>query len=137
MRDYYLANKEVMRGKEKIRTKIRRLDQEFVESEKKRGREYWRKLRHEVIMAYGGYKCNCCGETEPLFLVIDHVNNDGAEHRRSISNRKDCGNGKGASADTWRWLKNNDYPDGFQVLCMNCNFGKSRNKGICPHKTIS
>ena len=24
-------------------------------------------------MAYGGYKCTCCGETEPKFLSIDHT----------------------------------------------------------------
>ena len=31
------------------------------------------------------------------------------------------------------WLKNNNFPEGFQVLCFNCNCGKARNKGICPH----
>jgi hypothetical protein len=106
---------------------------EHVIAERKRGREWWQKLRHEVIMAYGGYNCACCGETEPLFLSIDHVFNDGAKHRREIAVTSK-GNGKGASSRTLQWLKQNGFPAGFQVLCMNCNMGKQRNGGICPHK---
>ena len=81
-------------------------------------------------MAYGGYKCACCGEMEPKFLTLDHVFNNGAEHRRSLGYTK--GNGRGGNLVTW--LKKHRYPAGFQVLCMNCNFGKHTNKGICPHK---
>jgi hypothetical protein len=29
--------------------------------------------RDEAFNAYGGYVCACCGETEPMFLTIDHV----------------------------------------------------------------
>lgn len=96
-----------------------------------RGVEYWRKLRIEVMDAYGGAKCACCGETEEKFLSIDHVHNDGASHRRQIG-AKD-GNGKGAATRTLTWIKQNGFPAGFQVLCMNCNFGKARNGGVCPH----
>lgn len=82
-------------------------------------------------MAYGGYKCACCGESEAKFLSIDHIFNNGAEHRREVRpTAKD--NGVGVSILTW--LKKHKYPAGFQVLCMNCNFGKQVNKGICPHK---
>jgi hypothetical protein len=100
--------------------------------ERKRGVEYWRKLRVEVMAAYGGPRCACCGESEEKFLSIDHVNNDGAEHRRNIGYGE--GNGKGASGRTLVWLKRNGFPEGFQVLCMNCNFGKQRNGGVCPHQ---
>ncbi len=105
---------------------------EWVENERARGRRYWAEQRHEAIMAYGGYRCACCGETEPMFLSIDHIFNDGAEHRRSLG--YDDGNGKGGSSATISWLKRNNYPAGFQVLCMNCNMGKHRNGGTCPHK---
>ena len=74
---------------------------------------------------YGG-KCACCGESELDFLTIDHIYNDGNEHRKKFN----IGPGK----ETYRWLRRNDYPDGFQVLCFNCNLGKRINKGICPHK---
>jgi hypothetical protein len=83
-------------------------------------------------MAYGGYKCACCGETEPKFLTIDHIFNNGAEHRRELGGVD--GNGKGYSNRVLVWAKQHGYPAGFQVLCMNCNFGKSVNGGICPHK---
>lgn len=131
MREYHAKHKAEMNAKERKRYIRRRSDKDFVESERSRGVQYWSNLRHEAIMAYGGYKCACCGETEPLFLSIDHINNDGAEHRRSLGYE---GNGKGASSATYSWLKKNGYPGGFQVLCMNCNTGKARNNGICPHK---
>lgn len=84
-----------------------------------------RRMKDAAFNAYGGYKCKCCGETEELFLTIDHINNDGAAHRRSI-----CGYNSGGVL--YRWLKQNNYPEGFQVLCFNCNVAKHRN-GYCPH----
>jgi hypothetical protein len=110
----------------------RRRDPVFADKERARGREYWQLLRIEVMGAYGGQVCACCGETEPLFLEIDHINNDGATHRRSLGYD---GNGKGANGQTLQWLKRNGYPAGFQILCANCNKGKARNGGTCPHKT--
>jgi hypothetical protein len=32
------------------------------------------------------------------------------------------------------WLKRNNFPSGYRVLCMNCNHGRKRNGGICPHE---
>jgi hypothetical protein len=78
-----------------------------------------RKLRAEVFSHYGN-ECVACGETEPLFLTLDHVNNDGAEMRRTVH----------ASQNVYRWAKKNGYPDALQTLCMNCNFGKARNGGV-------
>lgn len=81
--------------------------------------------RREVFEAYGGI-CACCGEAEPTFLTIDHIDNDGAEHRRLLKN-------SGGSA-FFAWLRQHNFPTGFQVLCRNCNWGKHANGGICPHK---
>ena len=81
------------------------------------------KRRKEVIDAYGG-KCSCCGETHVSFLTIDHMNNDGAAHRRAI----------GPGYAIYIWLKKNDFPKQFQLLCWNCNCGRDKNGGICPHK---
>jgi hypothetical protein len=103
-----------------------REDPDFMEAKRAQGREYWRQLRHEAIIAYGGYICACCGETERKFLTLDHINNDGAEHRRAIGT-------KGRGAGIFAWLKEHGYPEGFQVLCMNCNQGKGQNGGVCPH----
>ena len=81
--------------------------------------------RLEALAAYGG-TCTCCGETEITFLTIDHVENDGAAHRRQP--RVDHAIGI--------WLRRNGYPPGFQVLCWNCNLAKAL-YGNCPHQTAS
>lgn len=76
-----------------------------------------------VLAAYGN-QCSCCGERAPLFLTIDHKNNDGAAHRAQLK----------PGTSIYRWLEKNGYPqDRFQILCWNCNMGRSRNGGICPH----
>jgi hypothetical protein len=54
-------------------------------------------------------------------LSIDHINGNGAEHRREL---KRTTGGSTGGHDFYRWLKNNNFPDGYQVLCMNCQFIK-------------
>jgi hypothetical protein len=79
-------------------------------------------MKAEVLAHYDG-RCDCCGETEILFLTIDHINGNGWEHRRMIG-----------KTDMWKWLYHNDYPDGFRILCYNCNAGRYHNGGVCPHQ---
>ena len=88
------------------------------------------KVRAEVYAAYGGAHCACCGESNIQFLTIDHINNNGAEHHREV-----WGGKKGTGSAVCGWLKKYNYPPGFQVMCYNCNCGKQRNGGICPHLT--
>jgi hypothetical protein len=131
MRAWRMRNVEACRADDRWRYARDRQNPQWVIAERERGKEHWRRLRHEAIMAYGGYKCACCGETQPKFLTIDHVFNDGAKHRRSLGYV--IGNGKGGNLVAW--LKRHAYPAGFQVLCWNCNSGKAMNGGICPHKS--
>ena len=79
----------------------------------------------EVLNYYsnGSMSCNCCGERELEFLSIDHIDNDGYKHRKT----------QGLGTGLYKWLRRNEFPKGFQVLCMNCNFGKWK-KGVCPHQ---
>lgn len=94
-----------------------------------------RKERRKRIIDYYGGKCVCCGESESFFLSIDHINNDGANHRAHITKQR--GRGKGAGSTTMdKWIEKNSYPDILQLLCHNCNMGKHLNNGICPHKSI-
>src|SRR5439155_12426082 len=44
----------------------------------------YHELRHAAILAYGG-RCACCSEVEYDFLQLDHVNNDGGQHREEIT----------------------------------------------------
>lgn len=91
---------------------------------RKKNRKKHRKLRAEVLQAYGGV-CQCCGEPTPEFLQVDHVNNDGASHRKEI--------GVGGLR-LYTWLRQHNYPkEGFQLLCANCNFAKGH-YGHCPHE---
>ena len=83
------------------------------------------KIKFDIIFHYshGTMTCACCGEDQLHFLSIDHPNNDGAAHRKAIGR-----------PEIYRWLIKNNYPEGFQVLCFNCNIGKKINDGICPHE---
>lgn len=89
-----------------------------------------RKRKIEILNAYRGCFCKCCGVFELSFLSIDHINNDGAIHRREI-----FGN-NGSRKDIYSWLRRNNFPipDRLQVLCFNCQWGKRLNKGVCPHQ---
>jgi hypothetical protein len=88
------------------------------------------KLRFEVLAAYsrdGAPECSCCGETTLEFLALDHVNGDGAAHRKEIGRH---------ALSTYRWAKKNEYPSTLQVLCHNCNLAKGF-YGQCPHGKYS
>lgn len=76
-----------------------------------------------VIEGYGG-KCVCCGESEPLFLQLDHVNNDGAIERKKYPK----------STQLYLKVIREGFPSDYQLLCANCNFGRSLNGGVCPHQ---
>ena len=90
---------------------------------------YARRLRRIVFDHYG-WVCVCCGEIEPVFLVLDHKNNDGAEHRKSI----DSHNPRSVSGSRMcSWIIRHNFPDSFQVLCYNCNMAKAI-YGHCPHQ---
>lgn len=90
-------------------------------------REIGQELRTLCLNHYG-WICKCCGEDEPRFLALDHINNDGREHR------KRC---KGSGVSLYRDLIKAGFPDYIQTLCCNCNLGKLWNKGICPHQQQS
>lgn len=94
------------------------------ESEKINVTVHHRRTKARVFAHYG-HRCVCCGESNPGFLSIDHVNGCGGELRKI----------HGTGAKLYRWLCANDFPEGFQTLCINCNLGRARNGGICPHKT--
>jgi len=89
------------------------------------GREQNARLRAQVYAAYGG-QCVCCGERNEKFLSLDHVNNDGKRHRSEL--------GFTGGASLYRWAIRNGYPKTLQLLCFNCNMGKARNGGVCPHQ---
>jgi hypothetical protein len=94
---------------------------------RKYSKKYRLKIKTHVLIHYNGNppRCACCGESHIEFLTIDHINGGGCQHRKRI--------GKLGGWVFYRWLINNNFPEGFQVLCANCNLGKGI-CGECPHK---
>lgn len=85
--------------------------------------------RKVMVFEHYGNKCNCCSETTFEFLTIDHINNDG--HKEVWANGNRIG-----GVQLYQKIYKNNYPDTYQLLCMNCNFGKRMNGGVCPHKML-
>ena len=92
------------------------------------------KLMREFFARFGS-ECLCCGETEPAFLTVDHVEPlGGSAHKRRLA----AGKGQFAHRHVSTYtmvldLKKRGWPaHEMQVLCMNCNLAKRR-IGVCPH----
>ena len=69
--------------------------------------------------------CNCpnCNESNIEFLAVDHIEGGGGQHRKQIS------------GNFYNYLIKQNFPEGYQILCHNCNHAK-RDKGYCPvHET--
>jgi len=78
-----------------------------------------RKKRVKVIKYYGNNQIVCvrCGFKDMRALSLDHKNGNGNKHRKSL--------GLGSGSEFYNWIIKNNYPDGYQVLCMNCQFIKA------------
>ena len=138
---YYQENKELYqehikehkkeywrRNKKQIQERRREYNKKYRKINKEKNQEYLKNYRLIVkkrILEHYGVKCTCCGETRIEFLTIDHINGGGNKHRKEI----------GGGSKIYNWLIKNNFPEGFQVLCFNCNCAKSFS-GYCPHKKI-
>jgi hypothetical protein len=90
----------------------------------KNGRDHQRLIKNTVLTHYGkNGKCKCCWddcEVEDLdMLTLDHVDNDGAKHRREYTKT-----GRGGGAQLYNKLIRKGFPSGFQTLCCNHNLKK-------------
>ena len=88
-------------------------------------RDWTIKLKYEIFSHYSGEqpKCAKCGFSDMRALCLDHIYNDGAEERRMITNGvRNNFNGQ----KIYQWVKKNNFPDRYQVLCFNCNIIKQR-----------
>ncbi len=73
-------------------------------------------IKIKILTHYGGGKCACvqCGESRPACLSIDHIDGNGNRHRKILKR----------GGNFYYWLTTNNYPEGYQTLCMNCQFVK-------------
>jgi hypothetical protein len=65
-----------------------------------------------------GWRCACCGLGG---------RGGGSAHREKLFGRdaETCG--------MYRWLRDNDLPEGFQILCLSCNESKGTANGARSH----
>lgn len=89
-------------------------------------RNQYQEQKAIVLRHYGG-ECEGCGENEPDVLTVDHIEGNGAEHRKEVP-----------ASQIHAWLIRNEFPKGFRVLCFNCNHRSRRSieRGNGPMQTI-
>ena len=99
------------------------------ECKKKQNQTRYIKSKLRVLRHYSGGepRCECCGETVYEFLTVDHINGGGGKHRADIKK------GKGGVSSIHLWLEAQSCPDGYRVLCLNCNASIGW-FGYCPHQ---
>jgi len=117
------------------RIRNRKRDIEYSKKWRNEHRDHYHKIqkvardkkRLAVLLHYshGKLECNCCGERHIQFLALDHIGGGGNKHRKEV----------GYGDQFFRWLIRNGFPDGYQVLCHNCNLSIAL-YGVCPHKII-
>ena len=98
-------------------------------------RYYNEDLRFEVCLTYSKRHsnsdipcCRCCGEnTDVRFLAIDHI-----QGKKNLPKSE----AKLGGDKLILFLRKNNFPDGYQVLCHNCNAAKGfpKNNNECPMK---
>lgn len=73
-------------------------------------------IKHETFRYYskgGVIKCASCGFTDIRALSIHHVNGGGNQDRQEISH---------GGWNFYEMLKKAGWPEGYRVLCINCQF---------------
>jgi hypothetical protein len=78
--------------------------------------------RKQILLSHLGMQCVLCGYNDPRGLVLDHINDDGAESRRRF---------KGTQPE-WSYYSKHlgEAVLVFQVLCANCNMIKEFNRKL-------
>ncbi|KKN29274.1 hypothetical protein LCGC14_0845800 [marine sediment metagenome] len=122
-KEYYQTHKEEIKATNKRWREAHPLAWKAIESKKNKRR--YREDQREVFYHYsnGTMVCAHCGFDDIRALSIDHINGGGEKARR--------GHGKGGSE--YRWLINNGFPPGIQILCMNCQFIKRHTNNEFPN----
>lgn len=126
-KDYHDKDVEASRKRRREQArKYRANNREFVNSRSRYFSALYRDRDRDLIYEAYGNKCACCGEANPKFFTIDHVNNDGHIERKNKVYT--------SGSMFYRKIVRENFPANYQILCYNCNLGRARNGGICPHQ---
>ncbi len=121
-RKYYNIHKESILLKNKLSGKnIGRYD---AEKQRVYVKKHALKVKLEVFNHYSNntLRCACCNGAIFDFLTIDHIGG-----RKQWNHKRSLGGSK-----LYVWLRKHNFPQGFEVVCMNCNWGRYLHNGICP-----
>jgi predicted HNH restriction endonuclease len=118
MADWRAANPE------RARATGRRHYEAHKEEQRGKGKRDYAKAKAAVIALYGGI-CRCCGETNPVFLTIDHINSGGKADPMAAR-----GNFYGKLVKLGKPRKD------LRLMCANCNLAVAYGR-VCPHQTGS
>lgn len=130
-RNYYLEHREEKRVEHNSSSRtyyMEHRDRVNVERRRKTRqgycRDYYRKynrnLKIQVLTYYGNglLACVICSESRLDCLTIDHIGGGGNQHRKEIKRL--------GGHPFYLWLRKQNYPRGYQTLCMNCQFIKKQ-----------
>jgi len=117
VKEYYMDNRE--QRLQYARNYYLEHQEQALKYAREHGKARHAVLKYTIFTHYsnGEPRCAHCGFKDIRALSIDHINGGGTAHRRSL----------GSSEKFYYWLKKNNFPDGFQVLCMNCQWIKRHN----------
>lgn len=129
-KQYYLQHREEILERAKTYRAGWTPEQIMRDKEKKYrwGQSKRKKVWDQLFQIYGN-KCACCGESNRQFLTLDHINGNGTVERRQKRKEKGRSSAHGLLDEAVAHPDKSKY----QILCYNCNCGRWRNKGVCPH----
>ena len=118
---YYQLHQDIIRAKSKEYYQSHREACKKYKNEY--NREYFPRIKQLVLTHYGNGKLICvrCGFDNIKALSIDHINGGGNKHRKQIN--------RTSSHKFYCWLKKQNFPEGYQTLCMNCQLIKKVDEG--------
>lgn len=104
-----------MANKDKARAYMKHWYQQFGKQHEALARI---EIKTEVLTHYGKgcLACAMCGESRLACLSIDHINGGGVSHRKELN---------AYGYRFYKRLKHDNFPEGYQTLCMNCQFIKA------------
>lgn len=114
-RELACAKKWALNNPEGVRAIKRRWGAKHKDAIRLANRTWKYKIKAEVLSYYGNGKLACvrCGESRLACLTIDHIEGGGISQRRKVN-----------KTNIYNWLKQQGYPQGYQTLCMNCQWIK-------------
>lgn len=110
---YYEKNKDKLNLKHRTRYAAEKSTGKY----RSQNTKYRQFVKYETLKRYSDAdepKCVECGFSDIRALCLDHLKDNGKEERKIHR----------SGILFYQYLKRNNYPDGYQTLCANCNLIK-------------